>query len=144
MLTAFLLPLSFALVASDVAPIIEQLPVVNATGHDAAPPAVATIKMVNSRAEFDALTIKPADWPVSIWEHDNFNGRGLLIGEGYLNNLGNDWNDVITSFRVSAGYEFHGWEHADRNGYEGIWYRDTANVGDWWNDKISSIWVRRV
>jgi len=102
-----------------------------------------------------------------IWffEHENFKGKKLVLKPGTytLQQIGNDWNDRISSILIPEGYEIQIFENDNFSGYnanlDGYWQEGT-NMQRWsnkdfaqlktiegedyhinYNDKISSIQI---
>lgn len=81
------------------------------------------------------------------YEHPNYGGKKLELAVGkydmnYL--IGKIGNDVISSLKVSAGYEVILYEDVGFRGAKKTFRSDVAWVGDDFNDKTSSIEVRKI
>jgi len=78
-----------------------------------------------------------------IYEHANYRGRYQCLQEGRYNvedlTIG---NDTLSSVRVSRGNIVHLYKHRDFSGRRGVLKKDSAFVGDSWNDIVSSIIVQ--
>jgi peptidase inhibitor family I36/beta/gamma crystallin len=81
---------------------------------------------------------------VIVYEHANFQGRSKVIS-GDVSFVGNDFNDMISSIRIPRGMEVEVFVDANYGGASKIFYDDwnTATSSPEWNDKISSIKIRR-
>ncbi|MCX4241083.1 beta/gamma crystallin-related protein [Paraliomyxa miuraensis] len=82
--------------------------------------------------------------PVVLFQHQNFGGNSqrLEVGEYDVRQL-SIGNDVVTSLRVLPGYEVTLYENAGFSGNSRTYSADTAYIGSDFNDKTSSVIVRR-
>jgi hypothetical protein len=73
-----------------------------------------------------------------IYEHKDFGGssRAVAAGEAVAW-IGDDWNDQMSSARVSAGCTLVVYEHANFKGASEKYRKDKKWVGDAWNDQVS-------
>jgi len=92
---------------------------------------------------------------VIIWQHANFSGasRGFRLGETVTNYQdihfnrsffrGSNWNDEVSSVKVSGGAVFVVWEHSSFGGNRlvlmpGTNIAELRHVAGGWHDQISS------
>ena len=64
------------------------------------------------------------------------NGHG---GGGYRIRYRPNWNDVVSSFRVTDGCTISLWEHINEEGARWRTYKSYKYVGDAWNDEVSEV-----
>ncbi|MDM8549572.1 peptidase inhibitor family I36 protein, partial [Desulfobacterales bacterium HSG2] len=95
-------------------------------------------------------------YTVTIYEHAHFDGKSQILhgkpGGAAYNLTDTNFNDMTSSYKISKSSEAGRstkdicckfYEHANRKGehLKGE-LEDRSYVGDRWNDKISSVWVR--
>ena len=85
--------------------------------------------------------------PVTIFEHDHFNGSSKRIyWEWTVEHSNEFWNDRISSIFVPEGYRVIAYEHSYFRGrclvLENNWSAPRGQ--NWWNDRISSIRIERI
>lgn len=77
----------------------------------------------------------------ALYEHSNFQGGNLYFDANQtsasLNSAG--WNDKASSVAVSPGCTLEVFQHDNYQGNRQVYTQDVANVGQAWNDQISSI-----
>lgn len=74
-----------------------------------------------------------------IYSNHNFEGVSLAFEPGQEEPwYGSAWNDVVSSVRVEPGCQLEVWEHVTFAGVKAVISEDTAFVGRYWNDRISS------
>ncbi len=91
------------------------------------------------------VTTTPAPTSVTVYEHNNYQGRSLNIGLGvtsYDHLSGQNFNDIISSVKVPQGLNVMLYEHAGQQGAIKTLTSDTPSLDDF-NDKTSSILVQR-
>lgn len=75
--------------------------------------------------------------------HDNFRGAKFTIRGNYdLSYIGSRWNDQISSIACNSYCSMVGFEHRNFGGASKQFAGNILNVGDDWNDRISSARVR--
>ena len=80
---------------------------------------------------------------VLFYEHEKYGGKVWVVPPGsyrWVEDVGIP-NDSITSIKVPKGYKCKIFEHADFNGLAREITGSIANLGDDWNDKMSSLKV---
>ena len=119
-----------------------DFPVVHCYGSDEK--LTAAISLWDAKRALD-LGVSPdalAAVYVRVYEHAGYSGASLAISSSNadLGSLG--WNDRITSF-ISVGLAGKFYEHVAYRGsvYPFTVNQSVSNVGDAWNDRISSVWV---
>jgi hypothetical protein len=75
------------------------------------------------------------------YEHASFGGMRRDIPRGLKRNLGDRWNDEISSIACSPGCGLLVGEHHDFGAAQETFWGATQYVGDAWNDDISSLKV---
>lgn len=75
-----------------------------------------------------------------LYEHDNYHGSSLIVSDANAQNgwLGDGWNDRATSISVEPGCNITVFEHSDFRGASYTLYGSNSNLGNMWNDQISS------
>lgn len=86
-------------------------------------------------------------YPASFYSDANFQGLRLTMRVGaypMLATAGGSRDNMITSAHIEPGYRVKVYAEPNFGGAEGIWGPgDISYVGDYWNDKISSIKVEK-
>jgi len=83
---------------------------------------------------------KAGSYGCYVYEHDNFGGASAKLEQNTTySNLGNSWNDKITSLRVIGPYKLIVYQHANFTGESKTYFGDSSNIGSLWNDQISSV-----
>ena len=75
------------------------------------------------------------------YEHADFGGMRRDSPRGLKRNLGDRWNDQISSIACSSGCGLQVGEHHDFGAAQETFWGATQYVGDAWNDDISSVKV---
>jgi|GEM_PF-2000192 len=81
---------------------------------------------------------------VWFFEHENFKGKKLVLKAGTytLEQLGNDWNDRISSILIPEGYEIQIFENDNFSGYnanlDGYWQEGTT-MQRWSNEDYKQL-----
>ncbi|UUV34716.1 hypothetical protein NQK81_15110 [Amycolatopsis roodepoortensis] len=118
----------------------------------AAKPGTAENGLMAARIEESGKVGAAATVISVLYEHGNFGGASLAIHgspctEGtvqYLDYLGNDWNDKISSFQTFNNCHITMYADAYRQGDIQDWYaNDSANYGPNMNDRGSSVLYKR-
>ncbi|MDM8549571.1 peptidase inhibitor family I36 protein [Desulfobacterales bacterium HSG2] len=96
-------------------------------------------------------------YTVTIYEHAHFDGKSQILhgkpGGAVYNLTDTNFNDMASSYKISRSSDKTGrsakdicckfYEHANRKGKHLKGELENRDyVGDSWNDKISSVWVR--
>jgi hypothetical protein len=72
--------------------------------------------------------------------HRDFAGPHIANNKGeQWDYVGDNWNDKISSIRVSPGCRIVAYMHRDFQGDSTVFDQDYRYVGDLWNDQISSL-----
>lgn len=129
-------------------PLGGEFPVPVDNGTTAQAPAAETPIMVVplGTVQVQDQSGAPPFLPVSeacFYEHSNYQGRSLCFNTGSeARNLANmnNWNDRISSIRISGGYSIQIFEHADFRGDSLNIEKSTPHLGSF-NDRISSFVV---
>lgn len=80
---------------------------------------------------------------VYIFEHSNYEGKRMLIRQN-TPWVGDNFNDIVSSLTVPAGWEVILYEHANYQGRSKVFRQNTDFVGDDFNDITSSIKIQKV
>jgi hypothetical protein len=102
-------------------------------------PTIEAGALPDEIAEEDALKAGG----VLFYEHEKYGGKVWVVPPGsyrWVEDVGIP-NDTITSIKVPKGYKCKIFEHADFNGMAREITGSIANLGDDWNDKMSSLKV---
>jgi murein DD-endopeptidase MepM/ murein hydrolase activator NlpD len=76
---------------------------------------------------------------VTIYEHGRYRGKSKTLTPGRYNNVGKNWNDIISSISIPRGWKVEVFEHDNFQGKSKTLYNGTSYVGDSLNDRVSSI-----
>jgi hypothetical protein len=87
-----------------------------------------------------ACVTGPAVADVCFYEHANFQGRSFCapLGAQQWSLASHGWNDIISSIQLGSGGSVEVCEHEGFGGACQTLTSNSAYVGDWWNDRISS------
>jgi hypothetical protein len=80
---------------------------------------------------------------VTLYADCNFRGSSNTLRTGYYgpNSLGIG-NDALSSLRVPSGYSITIYENGSFNGSQTTYSSDMYCLPTWWNDKVSSVYIR--
>lgn len=75
----------------------------------------------------------------TMFEHINFDGERREVDNGaFVPWIGNLWNDQVSSMQVLPGCVVNAYEHINFGGVHATFLGSVPQVGDGWNDIISS------
>mmetsp|Transcript_54009 Transcript_54009/g.120839 ORF Transcript_54009/g.120839 Transcript_54009/m.120839 type:complete len:175 (-) Transcript_54009:221-745(-) len=104
----------------------------------------------SSQPQILKITKSAARWAATAFVNANFGGASLAIHRGSISNVGDLWNDEITSLIIYPQwcvrlFENTNFKGASRKYCAGNKWHRISNVGSSFNDKTSSIkaWARR-
>ncbi len=88
----------------------------------------------------------PSDTGVIIYQNGDYQGRATSFGPGRYNvdSLGWVGNDQASSVRVPSGFKVTLFEHADCSGRSKVLTSSAANLGNDFNDIVSSLIVEKI
>lgn len=95
--------------------------------------------VVASAAGLFAPQLAQAEECAVMYEHARFEGQSAPVDAGEnVDWVGDEWNDMISSFKVGSGCSLTVYEHSKYEGASKTYTSSSNFVGDDWNDQISS------
>ncbi|MFM2318539.1 MAG: hypothetical protein RLZZ215_1160 [Pseudomonadota bacterium] len=77
----------------------------------------------------------------TVYEHANYRGWAMRVSEDQkMKYVGNPSNDQISSIRIDGRCQLIAYTNANFAGQKRVFTRNTPYVGDYWNDKFSSLY----
>jgi hypothetical protein len=102
----------------------------------------AASNIASARKARDNLNTELSDARITVYEDSVYRGRSLTFERGFVGYTtlnAETFNDIITSLRIPRALQVTVYENANRGGKSRVMTSDVANVGDSWNDIISSM-----
>ena len=86
------------------------------------------------------LSVSIAQADCQVFEHINYGGAHFSMPSGQnIANVGGNWNDRISSVKVTNSCKLVAYQHINYGGDKRIFTANTSYVGNLWNDQISSL-----